>query len=376
MTGGNGMDKGQLGVVGGAAAPQPLGVPGPGWIVQWALLTTAAFPAALITMAPIAAASLWFVDLGVTAGFWSGADPSNLVFFGFVIAFALFLGVFQWFMLRRLLPRAELWFAATGAGILLTGLAAGIGLQFIRLRELEPLPHAGHLAGRAEPGPRPGAVALSAPSRPECLLDHPDQYPRGRFAPAERPLLYQPDRAGRGAGPTGRHLRDRAVAFTAPDPSRIDAPGEPATFTCRTTAFPRPHPGGALPRSYGPPLLPLHLGLRGFPAGSGERRGGLQHPRGSRDRAQQPGLGRCAEVVRIDGVRGSPNSHDGDQPHVWFGGATVHLDRVPEGWDRKVFSSGSYFIHVREGWVHISEGALPEFIGWVMELYGMEGVGR
>ncbi len=81
-----------------------------------------------------------------------------------------------------------------------------------------------------------------------------------------------------------------------------------------------------------------------------------------------------AEVVRIDGVRASPNSHAGDQPHVWFGGATVHLDRVPEGWDRKVFSSGSYFIHVREGWVHVSEGALPEFIGWVMELYGMEGV--
>ncbi len=96
-------------------------------------------PAALIAMAPIAAASLWLVDLGVTAGFWSGADPSNLVFFGFVIAFALLLGGVQWFMLRRLLPRAELWFAATGAGILLTGLAAGIGLQLITLRELDPI---------------------------------------------------------------------------------------------------------------------------------------------------------------------------------------------------------------------------------------------
>ncbi len=44
MTGGNGVDKGQLGVDGGAVAPQPLGVPGPAWIIQWALLTTAAFP--------------------------------------------------------------------------------------------------------------------------------------------------------------------------------------------------------------------------------------------------------------------------------------------------------------------------------------------
>ena len=28
---------------------------------------------------------------------------------------------------------------------------------------------------------------------------------------------------------------------------------------------------------------------------------------------------------------------------------------------------------VEEGWVHVSEGALPEFIGWVMALYGLEG---
>ncbi len=81
-----------------------------------------------------------------------------------------------------------------------------------------------------------------------------------------------------------------------------------------------------------------------------------------------------AEVVRIDDVRAGPNSHAGAQPHVWFGGATVYLDRVPEGWDRTQFSAGSYFIHVREGWVHVSEGAFPEFIGWVMELYGMEGI--
>jgi hypothetical protein len=30
-------------------------------------------------------------------------------------------------------------------------------------------------------------------------------------------------------------------------------------------------------------------------------------------------------------------------------------------------------MHVRDGWVHLSEGAFPEFIGWVMELYGQEG---
>jgi len=81
-----------------------------------------------------------------------------------------------------------------------------------------------------------------------------------------------------------------------------------------------------------------------------------------------------AEVVRIENVQASVNQHDGSQPHVWFGGAEVYLDRIPQGrkWDH--YSAGSYYLHVDEGWVHVSEGAFPEFIGWVMELYGMEGV--
>jgi hypothetical protein len=81
-----------------------------------------------------------------------------------------------------------------------------------------------------------------------------------------------------------------------------------------------------------------------------------------------------AKVVRLEGVHASPNRKDGSQPHVWFGGATVYLDRVPQGWDRTQYSAGGYFIHVKEGWVHVSEGAFPEIIGWVMEFYGLEGV--
>jgi hypothetical protein len=81
-----------------------------------------------------------------------------------------------------------------------------------------------------------------------------------------------------------------------------------------------------------------------------------------------------AQVIKVEDVRASVNRHDGSQPHVWFGGARVYLDRVPRGWDRTEYSAGSYFIHVEGGWVHVPEGAFPEFIGWVMALYGMEGV--
>jgi hypothetical protein len=83
-----------------------------------------------------------------------------------------------------------------------------------------------------------------------------------------------------------------------------------------------------------------------------------------------------AEVVRIENVRAGPNRPDA-QPHVWFGGATVYLDRVPQG-ENKDYDSigGSFYIHVKEGWVSIGEGAFPVFIGWIMELYNMEGVNR
>jgi hypothetical protein len=81
-----------------------------------------------------------------------------------------------------------------------------------------------------------------------------------------------------------------------------------------------------------------------------------------------------AKVVRLGNVRASPNRGGGSQPHVWFGVATVYLDRVPQGWDRTQYSAGSFFIHVKEGWVYVPEGAFPEFIGWVMEFYGLEGV--
>jgi hypothetical protein len=81
-----------------------------------------------------------------------------------------------------------------------------------------------------------------------------------------------------------------------------------------------------------------------------------------------------ASVIAIEDVHAGPNRGDGAQPHVWFGGAKVYLDRVPEGGKRDWYLAGSYYIHVKEGWVFVGEGTFPEFIGWVMELYNMEGV--
>jgi hypothetical protein len=47
-------------------------------------------------------------------------------------------------------------------------------------------------------------------------------------------------------------------------------------------------------------------------------------------------------------------------PHVWF----VHVAGSGKG-------GGAYFLHVKEGWVHVPESAFPDFIGLGMSLFGL-----
>jgi hypothetical protein len=74
--------------------------------------------------------------------------------------------------------------------------------------------------------------------------------------------------------------------------------------------------------------------------------------------------------IRLAGV----DNHDGSQPHVWFVSAWVFADQRPDGKPTpRGYGGGSYFLRVEEGWVHVPEGAFPNFIGWVMGLYSLEG---
>jgi hypothetical protein len=371
----DGVNKGKRGNYGGAVAPQSAGVPGPVWIVQWALLTTAAIPAALIAMAPIAAASLGFFDLGVTAGFWSSADLSSLVFFGFVIAFALILGAVQWLMLRQWLPRAGLWFGVTGAGLLIVGLAAGIGLLSISAEGTEPILFLAVWLLAAGLALGVGQWLYLRRYLPNAIWIVPlDILAAGSL------LL---------GGRSFTSLIELAVVLVLPGAIsgiglwlllRQIRPELPPQVGVIALGAERPRHLGLVRLGLGlAALIPLFFLCSWIFTASqlalAKSEGIYRTPEEAVIALNSQGWG-GAEVVRIEDVRAAPNSHKGDQPHVWFGGATVYLDRVPEGWDRTQFSAGSYFIHVREGWVHVSEGAFPELIGWVMELYGMEGIGQ
>jgi hypothetical protein len=89
------------------------------------------------------------------------------------------------------------------------------------------------------------------------------------------------------------------------------------------------------------------------------------------------GSGDLEPEPQVEIVRAGPNRHDGGMPHVWFVIARVWAEQRPDGRStapRGYYGGGSFFLRVQEGWVHVPEGAFPQFIGWGMSLYGLEGI--
>jgi len=81
-------------------------------------------------------------------------------------------------------------------------------------------------------------------------------------------------------------------------------------------------------------------------------------------------------IERVEIDRAGPNAHDGGLPHVWFVTAKVWAARRGDGQPvsaRGYDLPGSFFLHVRYGWVHMPEGRFPQLVGWLMDLYGYQG---
>jgi hypothetical protein len=354
----------------GAALPggsflQPVGAPKLSWVAAWTLLTTAAIPAALVAMAPLAAAFLWLLNLGVEAGFWPAIQNGTVEPLGLITAMTLTLASVQWYLLRKLLPRAWLWFAATGAGVLLGGLTAGLLLSGPSVQGWEPywimaamLVSVGLALGLAQ------FIYLHR------LLPNAFWIVVVDLLAAASILL---------AGESFTSLAELMVLFL---PGVISGAG---LWLLLRQSHPETRPqmhiaGGPEKRRIAwvglAALVPLFFGCIWAYAASqlvlAKNEGVYATPEEAVIKRNSQGWG-GARVVRIENVWAEPNSRNA-QPHVWFGGANVYLDRIPQGGNRDHYSSGSFYLRVREGWVHVPEGAFPEFVGWVMSLYNMEGV--
>jgi len=83
-------------------------------------------------------------------------------------------------------------------------------------------------------------------------------------------------------------------------------------------------------------------------------------------------------IEKIEIVSAGTNSFDGSDPHVWYVMANVWAERRSDGGlvggagsDHDV--PGSFFLHTRDGWVWMPEGAFPEVIGFWMKVFGLAG---
>ena len=357
---------------GGMRVLRPAGTPGALWFTGWTLLTTAAIPAALIAAPSLAAMFMWLINLGVKAGFWPAAQDSILEVLGFLTSFALVLASVQWYLLRNFLPLARLWFLATGAGVLLGGLVPGLTLLGSSAKNWDPF------------------LILAALLLPVGLVLGLAQwlYLR-RFLPNAYWIIFIDVLAAGSilvAGRTYTSLAELAV-FVLPGAitglglwlllghaqPRMSSPVQMEASREDDRRLPRLARVGLGLAA----LVPLFFVCIWVYAASQlalAKNAGVYPTVEQAIIANSWGFG-GAEVVRIENVRAGPNRSNA-QPQVWFGGATVYMDRAPEGHDLDYYQSGSFYIHIAEGWIHVSEGAMPEFIGWVMELYNMEGVNR
>jgi len=81
-------------------------------------------------------------------------------------------------------------------------------------------------------------------------------------------------------------------------------------------------------------------------------------------------------VERIEIDHAGTNSFDGSNPHVGFVSARVWAAQRADGnalHGQGYDYPGSYFLQVRDGWVHMPEGRLPEVIGFLMRLFHYDG---
>jgi len=72
-------------------------------------------------------------------------------------------------------------------------------------------------------------------------------------------------------------------------------------------------------------------------------------------------------------IHAGPNSFDGSNPHIWYVVADIRPHVHEEGFriGGSGYGAGSFFLHSKDGWIHVPEGAFPEVVGFGMRLFGL-----
>jgi hypothetical protein len=342
--------------------------PGFLWVLGWTLLVTAAIPVAWIMAPPVTVTGMWLSKLGMSAGFWAAPPGSVREGPGLLLSLALALAVFQWLMLHRWLPRAWQWSLATLFSMLLGGIITSILFAFFHIQWTSkwilvvPLLTVGLILGLAHWLYLRRFLSHAAwiilidvlAAGSLLLLGNPVTNLAGLLV-----FIFPGAISGLGMWIL---LKQPHVQNESQIKVRVGSHARWILIGLEILA-----------------LIPLFFGCLWIYATSqltlAKNNGVYPTAKDAVIASNSKGWG-GAHVTSIDNIHTGPNSFDGSHPHIWFGTATVHYDRIPQGGRHDWDLAGSYYIHVQDGWVWVSEGAFPELIGWIMELYHLEGVGE
>ena len=345
---------------------EKVGNPGLPWVLGWTVLITTAIPLALFGMPPFAVLGIWLSNLGVHTGFWTMPPSSVLEGSGMVFSLALALAFFQWLMLHKWVPQAWKWSLATILGLLAGSLLAALLFRIFHIQWTS-------------------RWTLTIPLLTISLvlgLAH-WQYLRRFLAHASWIILIDILAVG-SLLLLGQPITSMAGLSVFILPGVISGLGMWILFKqshlqsdIQIEGLSR-HGKRWIWVGMGiVALVPIFFGCLWIYAASqlalAKNDGVYPTVEEAVIAINSRGWG-GAKVIRIENVHAEPNRFDGSQPHVWFGGATVQFDRIPQGGHRDWELAGSFYIHIRDGWVFVPEGAFPELIGSVMELYHMEGL--
>lgn len=347
--------------------PQPVEAPGLSWVAGWTGAGCVAMPVAWLLAAPLGMLFVFLFSVPVPGQ--SSALSSNVfMMLGFVTGLGLTSATMQWLLLRRHLPHAGWWIPVS---------VAGWGASGLLLFALDRLFHAWLQAPLPMLALLGATVGFAQWFLLRRLLPHAVWWPLLNMLAFSTVLL---------AGESFSSLAEMLLFLTLPH--LVTGAGLWALLRQEPTTAPvsgsekirsedlhsrRLVPGCAL-------LLLLSLLVAGPWAYAkaqielAKRDGIYASPEeGFRMRAAAV---EGAQLVRVENMESGPNWDDGRLPHVGFAMGRVIYDRPPAGWDRNTGYPGSFYIRVRGGWVHMSEGVFPGFVGRLMEIYNLEGAGE
>ena len=357
----------------GAAVLRSVGVPRRSfwWIMGWILSALLVLPLALFASYPLSLPFMAIINLGTRLNLWPAPSETAWLTLGFTTSLGLLAAWVQWRLLRRYLPGAGRWFAATALGLGLSGIIVAV-FQVADILSMEA-----RFARFALVFLAIGLVLgllqwlfLRRSLRHAAWLIPVDLLAAASLLPIRMPidwtflLVLLPGMIS-GAGIWILLQREAAihpqVAQTPPVRQAIPWSLRLGRVAIVLAVVAIIFFGGAWINAS---AMLLNAKANGaFPTLEETI---TQH-------ASQGWEEQGAKILSISVEDISPAVVNGVRQHVRWGCANIQLDRIPARHRHSAFPICTQYVHTRDGWVLMGEGFSP-FVGWAMELYNMEGL--